>query len=432
MHILAVGLSYHTAPVEIRDKVAFLPHGLDESLEALKSQEDFKESLILSTCNRSELYAVCEDAGSGRERLFSFFSDFHNVDLEELKPYLFCLVDGEAVRHTFSVACGLESMVMGEPQIAGQVKEAHQRAMERKTTEVLLNRLFMAAAEVSKRARTETRISEGPVSISFAAVELAKKVFDRLEGRTALLIGAGEMSELTAIHLSSNGISSIIIANRTLERAAQLAERIGAKPVAFQEGINYLDKADIVVSSTSAPYYVLGADDVARVMRRRNNNPIFFIDIAVPRDIDPEIGNLYNVFLYNIDDIESVVSDNLMKRQEEAQKARVIIDEELEKFLSWWGSLDVVPTIKSLREKFQKALDMELNRLKSKMDNLSYEQKEMVLMLMRGYMNKLLHSPTTRLKEAVNSNDGLEYVSSIRYLFDLDSEPKHEKVDSKE
>ena len=281
----------------------------------------------------------------------------------------------------------------------------------------MLNRLFRTATEVSKRARTETEIATGAVSVSFAAVELAKKIFGNLEGHTALVLGAGEMSELTARHLTDNGVKSLLVTSRTLARAQNLAMRVGGRAISWDEGIGSLHGADVVISSTSAEAYVLERHHVAAAMQKRNNRSMFLIDIAMPRDIDPVVGDLYNVFLYDLDDLESVVGANLEKREIEADKVNTIIEEEVENFSAWINSLSVVPAIVALRGHFQSFMDSELAQ--ARLSEFSDEQRAQVTNLMRRFMNKVLHKPVTRLREAGEEEDGGAYVAALSYLFDL-------------
>lgn len=415
MSIVVVGLSHHTAPVDVRDRVAFPAHVLDEALSQLS--REVRECVIVSTCNRCEVYAVADDADDAREVLIGWVCDFHDLARADVEGHLFCLRKTEAVRHLFRVASGLDSMIVGEPQIAGQVKDAHAAAMSRGVTGVVFNRLFQMATEASKRARTETEIGAGAVSVPYAAVELAKKIFGNLEGHAALVIGAGEMSELTARHLIANGVRSLRVASRTLERAREMADRVGGHALPFDAAMASLHEADVVVSSTSAPAYVLRRDAVAQAMQRRRNEPMFLIDIAVPRDIEPEVGKLYNVFLYDIDDLQSVVGVNLAKREQEALKAHAMVEEQVAAFNAWLNSLDVVPTIVSLRKQFEATMVAELER--AKLAGLSEEQQKRVEALLRSYTNKILHGPVTRLKEAAESGDGLMHVHAVQYLFGL-------------
>ena len=417
MSLVVIGLSYRTAPVEIRDGVAVLPQALDAVLQYFSSVPEIIECAVLSTCNRSEVYCVATDIHAARAAVIAGWSEQSGLNAGVLGQHTVVHRDAEAVRHLFRVACGLDSMVMGEPQIAGQVKEAGAAALSMGTSKAVLNRLFRAATEVSKRARTDTEIATGAVSVSFAAVELAKKIFGNLEGHTALVLGAGEMSELTARHLADNGVKSLLVTSRTLARAQNLAVRVGGRAISWDDGIGNLHGADVVISSTSAETYVLERHHVAAAMQKRNNRSMFLIDIAMPRDIDPAVGDLYNVFLYDLDDLESVVGANLEKRKIEADKVSAIIEEEVENFSAWINSLSVVPAIVALRGHFQSFMDSELAQ--AKLSEFSDDQRAQVANLMRRFMNKVLHKPVTRLREAGEEEDGGAYVAALSYLFDL-------------
>ena len=420
MSILVVGLSHHTAPVDVRDRVAFTAQNLGRALSGFREDSDVRECVILSTCNRSEIYVVADDPETASDKVIARLCDFHGQPRTELEGHLFFLREGEAVRHVFRVAAGLDSMIVGEPQIGGQVKDAHAAALNSEAAGVVLNRLFQMAAETSKRARTETEIGAGAVSVPYAAVGLAKKILGDLKSHTALVIGAGEMSELTARHLVANGIRSLRVTSRTTERARELSDRIGAEAVAFGGALERLHEVDVVISSTGAPHPILRRDAVVEAMQRRRNDPMFLIDIAVPRDIEPEVGSLYNVFLYNIDDLQSVVGINLAKREREASKVNTIIEEQAKAFSSWLNSLDVKPTIVTLREQFEAIMKAELARVK--LTGFSEEQQQKVHSLLRGFANKLLHDPVTRLKEAADAGDGMLHVHAIRHLFGLGEE----------
>lgn len=425
MPIVATGLSHRTAPVAIRDGVAVLPKAVEAVLHALKDIPIVSECALLSTCNRTEIYMVTHDVDSAIEQVWQIVGRESGIPAEELQAHLFGHTESDAVRHLFEVASGLDSMVMGEPQIAGQVKDAGAYALSAGSSKTVLNRLFRAATEASKRARTETEIGTGAVSVSFAAVELAKKILGDLEGQRALVLGAGEMSELTARHLIENGVKSLTVASRTLARAEDLAERIQGRAVAWDVAMANLEEADVIISSTSAEVYVLEREAVASAMHRRKNRSMFLIDIAMPRDIDPEIGKLYNVFLYDLDDLESVVGANLEKRKIEAAKVASILDEEVQSFVAWINSLDVVPAIVALRQHFQSFIAGELDH--ARLDDLSEEQREQVAYMLRRYMNKLLHKPVTRLKEAAEAEDGMGYVDALSYLFELSLEQQTEE-----
>ena len=425
MSIVVVGLSHRTAPVEIRDGVAVLPQTLQSVLPRLHALKGVLECGMLSTCNRTEAYLVTDQPDLACEGVVAVLSEWSELKASVLEKHLFTYTDGRAIRHLFEVASGLDSLIMGEPQIAGQVKDAGEAAMEAGVSRTILNRLFRAATEASKRARTETEIGTGAVSVSYAAVELAKKIFGNLEGQVALVLGAGEMSELTARHLVENGVSSLIVSSRTLERAKDLAGRVNGQAIPWQEAMEQLHRADVIISSTSAEDPILYRDQVSGAMQRRKNRPMFLIDIAIPRDIDPDAGELYNVFLYDIDDLESVVGANLQKRQQEAKKAEVILEEEVAAFLAWQTSLGVVPAIVALRSHFQGLMTAELDH--AKLTDLTEDQKAQVTDVIRRYMNKLLHSPITRLKEVAEMGDALSHVESLAHLFNLELQEEGKK-----
>jgi len=419
MAIVVVGVSHHTAPVDIRDRIAVPASEYPEALSALREVDGVDEVALISTCNRTEAYAVTEDADRAIRGVERHLAD-RDADPKEIRSHVFSHQGQDAVTHLFQVASGLDSMIMGEPQIAGQVKDAGARAMEFGTSGRILNRLFRGAVEASKRARTETEIAAGAVSVPFAAVELAKKIFGRLDGQHAFVLGAGEMSELTARHLVENGVTSLSVASRTQSRAKELADAVNGRAMGWDDALDRLQEADIVISSTSAPHYVLEKDAVEAAMAKRRNKQMFLIDIAVPRDISPEVGSLYNVLLYDIDDLQAVVGANIQKRQEEAEKAKRIVVEEVDAFESWQQSLDVQPAVVALRKHFHEVMQEELER--AKLNDFSDDQREKVAMVLRQFTNKLLHTPTTELKKLAEDGEGTEHVDTLIQLFDLADE----------
>ncbi|MCX5718865.1 MAG: glutamyl-tRNA reductase, partial [Nitrospirae bacterium] len=321
MKVLVVGLNHKTADIEVREKVAFDGPKLGEGLLRLRGLPEIEEAMILSTCNRVELYANVKDPVQASESIKTFLSEFHDVNRELLDKSLYIYDDINAVRHIFRVASSLDSMVIGEPQILGQVKDAFEMALEKKTTGILLNRLMKKTISTAKKVRTETRIAENAVSISFAAVELAKKIFTNLSGKVSMLLGAGEMAELAARHLISNGVKEVIVVNRTYERACELARDFNGRPVKFDGFLQEMVRTDIVICSTGASRYVLMKDQMQKMMKERKQRPVFIIDISVPRNIDPEINALDNVYLYDIDDLQGIVDTNMFERKKEAEKA---------------------------------------------------------------------------------------------------------------
>jgi glutamyl-tRNA reductase len=422
MNALVIGLNHNTADIEVREKFAFNGSKLDEGLKAFKELSVVEEGIILSTCNRVELYANVSDIDKAILDIKGFLSSFHNIPLESLNRALYIYTDKEAVRHIFRVASSLDSMIVGEPQILGQVKDAFELALQKKTTGVLLNKLMKKAISVAKRVRTETKIAENAVSISFAAVELAKKIFTDLSKKVFMLLGAGEMAELAAKHLITSGVKEVLVSNRTYERACELAKELKGKAVRFDDFINEMVRTDIVICSTGAPTYILTKSQMHKVMRERRQRQVFIIDISVPRNIDPEINDLENVYLYNIDDLQGVVDANIFERKKEAEKAEKIVDEEVEKFIKWQESLDSVPTIVALREKAEEIKKEELERLLNKLNNLSKEEKEAIECMASAIINKLIHPPTAALKNS--SEDKEVLVAVIRRLYGLEDEKK--------
>lgn len=422
MHIIVAGLSHKTAPVEIREKVTFPEQILSDALHILTGYPSINEAVILSTCNRMEIYVIASDVDKGKDDLARFISSYHGITRNKLEKYLYFREGKNAILHLFRVTSSLDSMVLGEAQIQGQVKNAYDAAFEAEATSTILNRLFRHALLAGKRVRTETEIGESAVSVSYAAVELAKKVFETLEGRTAMLIGAGEMIELTATHLVANGVNKVIVTNRTFERAETLAAKYSGTAVPFSDFVDHMVRADIVISSTGAPHYIVGKDHVSKVMQKRKNRPIFFIDIAVPRDIDPEAANLYNVFAYDIDDLDSVVQTNLEERKKAAQIAEGVVEAEVANFSSWLASLEVTPTIAILRRQAEEVRVKELEKHLRKLPSLSDSDINTLNALTSAIINKILHKPIVKMKECANRKDGYLYVESLRYLFDIEDE----------
>jgi glutamyl-tRNA reductase len=422
MKVFVIGLNHKTADIDVREKMAFNGPKLEEGLIRLKELPEVEEAMILSTCNRVEFYANVRDTIEASGSIKRFLSEFHNINREPLNNALYSYEDVNAVRHIFRVASSLDSMVVGEPQILGQLKDAFEFALNKKTTGILLNKLMKKAISVAKRIRTETRIAENAVSISFAAVELAKKIFTDLSGKSFMLLGAGEMAELAARHLMNNGVKEVILANRTYERACELAKEFNGRPVKFDEFPQEMVHTDIVICSTGAPRYVLMKAEMQKVMRERKQRPVFIIDISVPRNIDPEINELANVYLYDIDDLQGIVDANILERHKEAEKAERIIEEEIETFLKWQSSLDSIPTIVALREKADEIKREELDRLLNKLSGLGEKEKEAIEYMASAIINKLIHPPTTALKEDSEDRDIL--IATIKRLYGINEEKK--------
>jgi glutamyl-tRNA reductase len=419
MNIIVVGLSHKTASVDIREKVAFAPTQMDKPLRAVVSLDDITEAVIVSTCNRVEIYAVTKDIAGGMARIKRFLADYHHLSLNMLEPHLYAYHSEDAIRHVFRVASSLDSMIVGEPQILGQIKTSYGYAAEFKSSGIILNRFLHKAFSVAKRVRTETRIASSAVSVSFAAVELAKKIFGDLSDKTVMLVGAGEMCELAAKHFLNNGVRGAIVTNRTFERAERLADELQGRAVRFEDMFDYLHQADIVLSSTGAPHIIIGPKDVEEVIRRRRMKPMFFIDIAVPRDIDPRVNDVENVYLYTVDDLQEVVAANLQQRGEEAKKAEEIVEQEIGQFFKWLSSLDITPTIVALRTKFDEVRRAELDKTLANWKDLPPDGQKRLEALTNAIMNKLLHSPTSLLKKAGQGGRSDLYVDALRSLFDL-------------
>ncbi|MFZ5562430.1 MAG: glutamyl-tRNA reductase [Thermodesulfobacteriota bacterium] len=420
--ILLTGVNHQTAPVEVREKVSFSPGEAPAALDALVAAPSVLEAVLISTCNRTEVLLTTDNPAAAQKDAVACLTRQKGLLPAQVEPYLYLHQADAAVRHIFRVASGLDSMIMGEPQIFGQVKDAYRLAVERKTSGVILNRLIHKTFLVAKRVRSETGIGDSAVSVSYAAVELAKKIFGTLEGKSVLLIGAGEMAELAVEHFAGQQVKSILVANRTFERAVELARRYQGQAVSFQEIPEMLGAVDIVVSSTGAPGFVITRDQVKQVMRGRRNNPIFFIDIAVPRDIDPEINRVANAYVYDIDDLKTVIDENVKQRQQEAIRAERIVDEAVLTFRAWYESLDVVPTIVSLREKVADMAHAEAAKtLGSALKHLPAQDRETVHKMTDAIVNKLLHDPTTFLKQIEEKKDKTRYLDIIRRLFKLES-----------
>jgi len=423
MNIIVVGLNHRTASVELRERVAVSDAVLAEAVARLKCAPGVAEALILSTCNRVELYAVVRDTAQGFESLKEYLLKIApTVSAEELVPYLRCFDGQEAISHLFRVTSSLDSMVVGEPQILGQVKEAFEVALSQKTTGLVLNKVLKKAISVGKRVRSETGIAANAVSISYAAVELAKKIFQNLAGKTVLLIGAGEMAKLAARHLVQAGMQNVLITTRNYELAVDVAKRFNGLPVAFHDFPREMSNADIVICSTGAASYLVGAEDVQKALWTRRNRPMFLIDISVPRNIDPDVGSLDNAYLYNIDDLQGQVDKNVEQRRQEATKAEDLVKAEVILITKWIKSLEVLPTILALRRKADDIQKAEVVRILSKLGPLAPRQQELVEELASAITNKLLHGALVALKAEADSANGPLFAEIAQRLFDLERE----------
>ena len=423
--IVSIGTSHHVAPIEFRERLAFSEEQLIESLQHLLESDQVQEAVILSTCNRVEVYAVANsvrNADAAAKMLVEFLARSRQIGVESLKKWCYLHHNLETIQHLFRVTASLDSMVVGESQILGQVKTAYDLSRASGGAGTILNRLFTKAFSVGKRIRSETTITTGAVSISYAAVELAKKIFNTLEGKTVAIIGAGEMSELTAKHLVANGAANVLVANRTYERAVKIAEKFNGTPIAYDSDLNFLIDADIVISSTNAPDYLIKRQPLAAIMRKRRHRYMFLIDIAVPRDIDPDVSKIDYAFLYNIDDLEAVVVSNLKDRQQEAGQAEQIVTEEAKQFYNQLQTFQVNPTIKALHQQFRQIADTELQACFYK-STLSDQQEAAVTSMTQAIVKKLLHHPMQNLRCAVNDGDAdhAQYVQALQELFALDA-----------
>ncbi|MBW1992054.1 MAG: glutamyl-tRNA reductase [Deltaproteobacteria bacterium] len=420
MNLVLVGVNHKTAPVELREKLSSLLPEAAEAYRRLQVLPGLQEVLCYSTCNRVEVLGVAEEVEAAVEQLRAFFAQAPGVSPEHLQNSLYTYRDADAVRHLFRVAASLDALVVGEPQILGQVKEAYRQAVQNRATGAILNRLLHKTFAVAKRVRTETGIGDHAVSVSYAAVSLGRKIFGDLAGKTALLVGAGEMAELALEHLKRQGVARVIIANRTLERGFRLAQRVGGSAVSLEELEEQLLVADILISSTGSETYLLTREQVKAAMRRRKQRPLFLIDIAVPRDLDPAINDLDNVYLYNIDDLKEVVEHNVARRREAAVKAERLVAQETLKFMDWLSTLEVVPTIVSLREKASQICQMELKKSLPQLAPLNPQQEKALQVLTQSIVNKLLHDPIMYLKNNHHRQRSRQELDLIRRLFNLD------------
>ena len=421
---VVVGLSHRTAPVEVRERLAVAPQDLQRELRGIAADAGFEEALLISTCNRVELYATSanplEAARGAKETLSKRLADAASEDV------LYQERGVDVVRHVFRVASSLDSLVVGEPQILGQVKEAFDAANEAGTVGTLLGRCFTQAFSTAKRVRNETGIAEGTVSVSSIACELAKKIFGNLEGRRTLLLGAGDMGESAARSLRQTGTHLHVI-NRSEERAEALARACDGRAVPYEHLTTELANADVVIASTASPKFILTPQLMKSVVRTRRHRPLFIIDIAVPRAVDPRVGNMDNVFVYDVDDLQQVAEENLAVRAREAAQAERIIEEEVESFLSWRRSLELAPTIVALRKRFGEVADEELRRALPRLQGLSEPDRAVLEAMSRSLINKLLHQPMTELKAGAAEPDGALLIDAVRRLFALSEEEPADK-----
>ena len=431
MRIVHVGLNHKTAPVELRERAAVPEPEIAPLLKRMLEAPPVREAALLSTCNRVEFTLVTHDPDAAIALVHDWFAEVSELPLEAVAEHLYSHASENAVRHLFAVATGLDSLVLGEPQILGQVKSAYDRALAAGTAGHVLHRLFQATFAAAKRARTETDIGRQAVNISSCAVELARRIFGDLTGKRVMLVGAGEMAELAARHLKGNGVGDILVANRTLERARRLAAEFDGHALTLDQLDEYLDAADIVISSTAASTYVLLPDQVARAMEKRRQRPMFLVDIAVPRDIDPRIDEMDGVYLYDVDDLQQVVQGNLEHRERAAAEARALLEEDVAEFLAWLKSLESVPLIRQIQEKMDRLRREELAKARY-LNQLDETQREAVERFSRALMKRFMHPTLKALKKLPEDMEGDLFMGAARVLFDLDETASRRSLESNE
>ncbi|MCK5383165.1 MAG: glutamyl-tRNA reductase [Gammaproteobacteria bacterium] len=420
MYLTVLGINHRTAPVEVRGQVAFPPDQIARALAELIALDGMREAAILSTCNRTEVYCTLDDASP--EVIANWLARFHQLDQDSLQPHLYSYQEAEAVRHILRVAAGLDSMILGEPQILGQMKDAYQQSLQANSIDTLVNRLFQHTFSVAKQVRTDTAIGASPVSVAFAAVSLARQIFGKLENQTALLVGAGETIELTARHLHEQGIGKIIIANRTVTRAHELASQFNGYGIGLDEITAHLEEADIVISSTGSTEPLITRDQVRAALKKRKHRPVFMVDIAVPQDIAADVAELDDIYLYTVDDLKQVIEENLRSREEAALQAEEIIDSQVERFMAWVHSLDAVPTVRAYRAYAESLGDAEIEKAGRQLENGTPPQ-EVIKTLTRNLVKKLSHNPSVNLRNAAaDGKAGL--LEAVRILFQLNTRDK--------
>jgi glutamyl-tRNA reductase len=419
MYILAVGLNYKTAPVEIREKLSFDEAELAEAMKALKNKKSILENVIISTCNRTEIYAIADQVHTSRYYIKEFLSEWFGIDKEEFSPYLFIYEGDGAIEHLFKLSCGLDSMVIGETQILGQVRTSYLTAQNQDTIGTVFNHLFKQAVTVAKKAHSETEINTNAVSISYAAVELAKKIFGQLNGKSTLILGAGKMGELAIQNMHSSGAEDITVINRTHEKAVNLAKRFSGKAKQLQELQCALIETDILISSTGAKDFLINKEMMTFVNKMRKGRPLFMVDIAVPRDLDPSIADFDNVFLYDIDDLEGIVEANMQERKIAAEKIGLMIEEEIVEFNQWINLLGVVPVISALREKSLSIQAETMKSMQRKLPHLSERDKKVISKHTKSIINQMLKDPILYAKELVDQPNAKEELDRFVKLFQL-------------
>jgi glutamyl-tRNA reductase len=429
MHIIVVGLNYKTAPVEIRERLSFNEADLGKAMSSLQHKKSILENVIVSTCNRTEVYAVVDQLHTGRYYIKEFLAEWFHIEQEEFSPYLFIYEQDGAVEHLFKVTCGLNSMVLGETQILGQVKKSFLIGQEVQSTGTIFNRLFKQAVTFAKRAHSETEIGANAVSVSYAAVELAKKIFGHLNNKRVLILGAGKMGELAIENLYGNGASNVTVINRTYEKAQSLAKRFDGQAKPLKELQCALVEADILISSTGAKEYVITKEMMVYVERMRKGRPLFMVDIAVPRDLDPSISELESVFLYDIDDLEGIVEANLAERKKAAEKIMLMIEKELVEFNEWLHMLGVVPVISALRQKALAIQQATMESIERKIPSLTEREKKVLNKHTKSIINQLLKDPILQVKEFAAHPDAEVKLEIFKQIFNIEAEV--EKIEQK-
>lgn len=422
MHILVVGLNYKSAPVEIRERFAFEASQLPQALNQLRSMKSILECTILSTCNRTEIYVVADQLHTGRHFTKTFLADWFQLPKAEFTPYIDIREDHHAIEHLFKVTCGLDSMILGETQILGQIKESFFVAQENNATGTIFNQLFKQAVTLAKRAHSETEIGNNAVSVSYAAVELGKKIFGDFSDKHVLILGAGKMSELTAKHLHANGAKKITVINRTEAKAAELAERFLGQARPMEELASALTEADILISSTGAREYVITPELVQRGLKKRKGRPLFMVDIAVPRDLDPALAQFDDIYLYDIDDLQGIVQANLEERKKEAEKIELLIEAEIDEFKNWVNTLGVVPVISALRTKALAIQAETMESIDRKLPDLTERERKVLSKHTKSIVNQLLRDPITRIKELAAEEDAEKTLALFTKMFALEEE----------
>jgi glutamyl-tRNA reductase len=422
MNLILVGLNHKTADIALREKLAFKAEELPEALRSLLNLPTVDESLILSTCNRVEIAAAVKDTEEGFEKIVGFLVGKFGIDRSQLLPHLYRYSATDAIKHIFRVASSLDSLVVGEAQILGQVKDAFDAALAQKSTAVVLNSIYKKAISVAKKVRTETAISQLRVSVSSVAVELAEKIFGTLAKKIVFIVGAGEMAELALKHLVGSGASEVLITTRDFAKAEALAAAFSGTAVPFEGFLSQLHRADIVICSTGAPHYLIQPGDIAALEKERKNRPMFMIDISVPRNIDPGVNEIDNVFLFDVDDLNTIVRENMKERTLQARQAESVVEAEVAEAAIWMKSLEVVPTIVAIREKGERIKTAEMEKMLAKTKGLTPEQIDAIEGLTASIVNKLLHAPVVVLKKQSDNHDGSLYVEAARKLFNLDGD----------